>query len=111
MFKFAKKPDQPGLSSSICSKVTMERTKHMQIDQSPPPPSNGHHKIRQSRKFPSPIYFPLFLRLMTHITGLILKKSERDNDAHIGHRGFKSCTYLRTYYTVSREKKKIIGDN
>ena len=91
MFKFAKKPDQPGLSSSIRSKVMMERTKHMQIDQSPPPPSNGHHKIRQSRKFPSPIYFPLFLRLMTHITGLILKKSERDNDAHIGHRGFKSC--------------------
>ena len=90
MFKFAKKPDQPGLSSSIRSKVMMERTKHMQIDQ-PPPPSNGHHKIRQSQKFPSQIYFPLFLRLSTHITGLILKKSERGNVSHIGHRGFKPC--------------------
>ena len=91
IFKFAKKPDQPGLSSSIRSKVMMERTKHMQIDQPPPPPSNGHHKIRQSRKFPSQIYFPLFLRLITHITGLILKKSERGNVLHIGHRGFKPC--------------------
>ena len=74
IFEFAKKPDQPGLSSSIGSEVMMERTKHIQIDQPPPPPSNGHHKIRQSRKFPSQIYFPLFLRFMIHITGLILKK-------------------------------------
>ena len=95
MFKFAKKPDQPGLSSSIRSKVMMERTKHMQIDQPPPPLSNGHHKIRQLRKFPSRNYFPLFLRLIIHITGLILKKSARDNDLHIGHRGFKSCSRCR----------------
>ena len=57
IFEFAKKPDQPGLSSSIRSEVMMERTKHMQIGQPPPPPSNGHRKIRQSQK----TYLGIFL--------------------------------------------------
>ena len=53
IFKFAKKPDQPGLPSSIRSEVMMERTKHMQIGQ--PPPSNGHrntipNKCRRYRR-------------------------------------------------------------
>ena len=34
-----------------------------------------------------------------------MKKSERDNDAHIGHRGFKSCKQM----TKERTKKKKIS--
>ena len=59
IFKFAKKPDQPGLSSSIRAEVMMEQTKHIQIDQPPPPPSNRHRKIRQSQKTYLGIFLPV----------------------------------------------------